>query len=268
MLDTQYMRPVNLAEAAAKMQDGAKLLAGGQTLLASMKLGLAMPPALADLQEIPELHGLRKSGANLVAGAMVRHAQMAADPLVHELIPALASLAAGIGDRQVRAMGTIGGSVANNDPAACYPAALLALGATVTTNKRAIAGNDYFQGLFATALEEDEIIVNIAFPIPRRAAYAKFKHPASRFALIGVFVADTEAGPRVAVTGGGNGVFRHAGLEKALEAGFSAEALRSVAVDESDMGADQHASAAYRAHLVTVMAARAVNAMTGPSRAP
>ena len=261
MLDTQYLRPAHLQDAAAAAREGAKFLAGGQTLLASMKLGLAMPPALADLQGIEQLHNITATADSLVAGAMVKHARMATDPIVQRLIPALAGLAGGIGDRQVRAMGTIGGSVANNDPAACYPAALLALDATVHTSKRSIASKEYFQGLFATALEEDEIIANIEFPVPRRAAYVKFRHPASRFALIGVFVADTRSGPRVAVTGSGNGVFRHPGLEAALAQDFSVDAIRHVAVNEKDMGADQHASAAYRAHLLKVVAGRAIAAL-------
>lgn len=258
MLNAQYLRPASLADAAASVQSGGKFLAGGQTLLASMKLGLASPPALVDLQKIPELQGVRRVGDALIVGAMARHAEVATDPLVQAFIPALSSLALGIGDRQVRTMGTIGGSVANNDPSACYPAAVLGLGATIKTDRRAIGSDEFFQGMFTTALEEDEIIVSLEFPVPRRAAYAKFKHPASRFALIGVFVADTIQGPRVAVTGGGNGVFRHAGMEEALARDFVPDAVRLTSVDEGDMGSDLHATAAYRAHLVKVMAARAV----------
>ncbi|RYF42477.1 MAG: carbon monoxide dehydrogenase, partial [Comamonadaceae bacterium] len=190
VLETQYERPGSLQEAARLAGQGSKLLAGGQTLLASMKLGLASPPGLADLQDVPGLREIVQQGDALVIGAMARHADVAASPVVLRSIPGLAGLAAGIGDRQVRAMGTLGGSVANNDPAACYPAAVLGLGATVRTNQREIAADAFFQGLFATALQEDEVIAAVSFPVPRRSAYAKFRHPASRFALIGVFVAD------------------------------------------------------------------------------
>ena len=189
---------------------------------------------------------------------MTRHCEVAESTEVRNDIPALAQLASHIGDKQVRAMGTIGGSVANNDPAADYPAALLALGATVHTSKRQIKADDYFQGLFATALEDGELITAISFPIPKRAAYVKFAQPASRFALIGVFVAQGDGGVRVAVTGAGNGVFRHAGMEAALAKQFSPDAVAGVKTDESEMSGDLHGSAAYRAHLVGVMTQRAV----------
>ena len=255
-----YERPATTADAAKLAAGGAKLLAGGQTLLASMKLRLASSPTLADLGAIGDLSGVCKDGDALVIGAMTRHVDVANNADVKANIPALAELAAHIGDKQVRAMGTLGGSVANNDPSACYPTAVLALGATVQTNQRKIAAADYFQGMFTTALREDEVITAISFPIPKRAAYLKFKQPASRFALIGVFVAQTNAGVRVAVTGGGNGVFRHAGLEAALNANFTPEAAAAVKIDASELSSDIHASAAYRANLISVQTQRAVAA--------
>ena len=254
-----FERPSSLAEASRLAANGnARVLAGGQTLLASMKLRLANPEQLIDLGAIPELAGIRREGNALVIGAMARHADVAGSAEVRSAIPALADLAAGIGDRQVRALGTLGGSVANNDPAACYPAAVLALNATVQTTQRKIAADDFFQGMFTTALKEGELITAVSFPLARRAAYIKFRQPASRFALVGVFVAQTDAGVRVAVTGGGNGVFRHAGLEQALAKNFSPDAVKGVAVDASTLSSDLHASAAYRANLVSVLAQRAV----------
>jgi carbon-monoxide dehydrogenase medium subunit len=253
-----FERPATTADAAKLAAAGAKVLAGGQTLLASMKLRLSSPEQLADLGGIKELAGIRREGSALVIGAMTRHAEVAASADVKAAIPALADLAAHIGDRQVRAMGTLGGSVANNDPAACYPSAVLALGATVHTTKRKIAADDFFQGMFATALEEGELITAISFPIPKRAAYMKFKQPASRFALVGVFVVQTDAGVRVAVTGAGNGVFRHKDLEAALTRSFTPEAAAAVKIDAADLNSDVHASAAYRANLIGVQTQRAV----------
>ncbi|MFD0669770.1 FAD binding domain-containing protein [Ramlibacter sp. MAHUQ-53] len=253
-----FEQPASLADATRLAAAGGKPLAGGQTLLASMKLRLAAPEQLVDLGRVGELAGICRDGNNLVIGAMTRHAEVAASDEVRKALPALADLAGGIGDRQVRALGTLGGSVANNDPAACYPSAVLGLGATVITNRRRIAADDFFQGMFTTALEEGELITAISFPIPQRAAYLKFKQPASRFALIGVFVAQTAAGVRVAVTGGGNGVFRHAGLEAALTKSFTPEAAAGVKVDDAELSSDLHASAAYRANLVGVMTQRAV----------
>ncbi len=258
MYTFNYERPASAADAGKLAASGAKILAGGQTLLASMKLRLANPPSLADLGGIAELSGICREGNALVIGAMTRHAAVAASAEVQAAIPALADLAAHIGDKQVRAMGTLGGSVANNDPAACYPSAVLALGATVITTQRKIAADDFFTGMFATALNEDEVITSISFPIPQRAAYMKFKQPASRFAMVGVFVAQSAAGVRVAVTGAGNGVFRHAGLEAALAKSFTPEAAASVKIDATDLNADIHASAAYRANLVSVQTQRAV----------
>lgn len=254
-----FERPASLADASRlAAADGAQVLAGGQTLLASMKLRLASPGQLVDLGGIGELAGVRREGGTLVIGAMTRHADVAASADVQSALPALAELAGGIGDRQVRAMGTLGGSVANNDPSACYPAALLALGATVQTTQREIAADDFFRGLFATALQDGELITAVRFPLARRAAYIKFKQPASRFALIGVFVAQTDSGVRVAVTGGGNGVFRHAGLEAALARDFTPEAAATVKVDAGDLSSDLHGSAAYRANLIGVLTQRAV----------
>lgn len=253
-----FERPTNVGDAANFGKTGAKLLAGGQTLLASMKLRLADPGTVVDLGGIAELAGIKRDGNNLLIGAMTRHAAVAESADAKAAIPALAALAGGIGDKQVRAMGTIGGSVANNDPSACYPTALLALGATVHTNHRKIAADEFFQGMFATALADGEVITAVSFPVPKRAVYLKFKHPASRFALIGVFVAQTDSGVRVAVTGGGNGVFRHAGLEAALKKSFTAESAASVAVSADDLSSDIHATAAYRANLIGVLTARAV----------
>ncbi|MBX3657662.1 MAG: xanthine dehydrogenase family protein subunit M [Ramlibacter sp.] len=258
-----FERPASAADAAKLAAAGGKVLAGGQTLLASMKLRLASPEQLVDLGGIKDLSGIRKDGNHFVIGAMTRHADVASSAEVRAGIPALADLASHIGDRQVRAMGTMGGSVANNDPSACYPSAVLGLGATVITSKRKIAADDFFQGMFTTALEDGELITAISFPVPKRAAYLKFKQPASRFALIGVFVAQVEGGVRVAVTGGGNGVFRHAGLEAALAKSFTPEAAAAVKIDDGELSSDLHATAAYRANLISVMAQRAVAKANG-----
>ncbi|MCA0215153.1 MAG: xanthine dehydrogenase family protein subunit M [Proteobacteria bacterium] len=253
-----FERPASTADAVKLAAAGGKLLAGGQTLLASMKLRLTSAEQVVDLGGIADLAGVKKDGNSVVIGAMTRHADVAKNADVKAAIPALADLANGIGDRQVRAMGTIGGSVANNDPSACYPSAVLALGATVHTNQRKIAADDYFQGMFTTALKDGELITAISFPAPKRAAYMKFKQPASRFALIGVFVAQTDSGVRVAVTGGGNGVFCHKGLEDALSKSFTPEAAAAVKIDAGELSSDLHASAAYRANLISVMTQRAV----------
>ncbi|ROZ69392.1 xanthine dehydrogenase family protein subunit M [Ramlibacter sp. WS9] len=254
-----YSRPASVADAAKLAGAGAKPLAGGQTLLASMKLRLSQPEQLADLGGIKELSTIRKEGDALVIGAMARHADVGSNADVKATYPALAYLASHIGDRQVRAMGTIGGSVANNDPSACYPSAVLASGATIVTNKREIAADDYFQGMFATALEDGELITAIRFPVPKRAAYEKLRQKASNFPLIGVFVAQFDSGQvRVAVTGGGNGVFRHTGLEGALTRSFTAAAAEAVKIESGDLSSDLHATAEYRANLIGVMAQRAV----------
>ena len=251
----------SVADASAALaKTGGKALAGGQSLVAAMKLRLAQPGHVVDLSGIPELKGIRKEGDHLVIGAMTRHAEVASSAVVKGAIPALATLAEGIGDRQVRNMGTIGGSIANNDPAADWPAAVLGLSATVTTNKRKIAADDFFKGMFQTALADDEIIVSVSFPIPKKAAYAKFPNPASRFALVGVFVAQTGSGVRVTVTGAGPSVFRCKPHEDALAKSWSAAAAKAVKMDAAHLNTDLHGSAAYRAHLVSVMAARAVEA--------
>ena len=255
-----YTRPATVAAAVAALKgaDDGKLLAGGMTLLATMKQRLAQPSDLIDLRAITELRGIARDGGTLTIGATTTHASVAASAEVRAAIPALAHLAAGIGDAQVRNCGTIGGSVANNDPTADYPAAVLALGGTVVTDRRRIAADDYFQGLFETALAEDEIITAVSFPIPTRAGYAKFPNPASRYAVVGVFVAETAGGVRVAVTGAGqSGVFRAAAMEQALAAGFSPDALAGIAQPADGLNGDIHASAEYRAHLVGVMARRA-----------
>lgn len=251
-------RPATLADAAKLAAAGAKPLAGGQTLLASMKMRLSSPEQLADLSGIKELAGIKRDGNAFVIGAMTRHADVADNTELKAALPALADMAAHIGDRQVRAMGTLGGSVANNDPAACYPSAVLALGATIHTTQRKIAADDFFLGMFATALNEGELITAISFPIPKRAAYMKFKQPASRFALVGVFIAQFDAGVRVAITGAANGVFRHAGLEDALSKSFTPEAAAAVKIDATDLNSDIHATAAYRANLISVQAQRGV----------
>jgi carbon-monoxide dehydrogenase medium subunit len=251
-------RPASAADAARLAAAGARPLAGGQTLLASMKLRLADPGQLVDLGGIAELAGIRKDGNAITIGAMTRHLAVANSPEVQAAIPALADLASHIGDRQVRAMGTLGGSVANNDPSACYPSAVLALGATVITTQREIAADDFFTGMFSTALEEGELITAIRFPIPKRAAYLKFKQAASRFALVGVFVAQFDSGVRVAVTGAATSVFRHAELEAALNKSFTPQAAAAVQIDATELNADIHASAAYRANLISVQTQRAV----------
>ena len=257
-----YYHPTNVAGALADLaHEDAKLLAGGQTLIPTMKQRLAAPAALVDLGKIHELVGVSRDGDALEIGAMTRHADVANSSVVQAAIPALASLAGHIGDAAVRNRGTIGGSLANNDPAADYPAAALALGATVVTNKRRIAADNYFKGLFETALEPNEIITHVRFPIPQKAAYVKFPNPASRYALVGVFVAKTAGGVRVAVTGAGaSGVFRVKAFEDALNAHFSAAALDGHSVPATGLNADIHADADYRAHLIGVLARRAVAA--------
>jgi carbon-monoxide dehydrogenase medium subunit len=264
MYQFTFERPSSVADASRLAANGnAKLLAGGQTLLASMKLRLASPEQLIDLGAISQLTGVRREGNALVIGAMTKHVDVASNAEVQSGIPGLADLAAGIGDRQVRAMGTLGGSLANNDPSACYPAGVLALNATVQTDRRKITADDFFTGMFATALEEGELITAVSFPLTKRAAYIKFKQPASRFALIGVCVAQTDSGVRVAVTGGGNGVFRHTGLEQALTKSFTPQAAATVKVDAGNLSSDLHASAAYRANLISVLTQRAVTKALG-----
>ena len=256
-------QPKTLADAKTLASAGAQALAGGQTLIASMKQRLMRPENLVDLGGVAELRGVKVDGQTLVVGAMTCHQDVANHADVRKLIPGLADLANGIGDRQVRARGTLGGSVANNDPAACYPSAVLGLGATVVTDRRQIAADDFCQGLYTTALGPGELITAIRFPSPTKSAYAKFRQPASRFALVGVFVAQTAGGVRVAVTGTGNGVFRHAGLEAALAKSFTPDAVKDVAIDASDISSDLHASSAYRAHLIKVQTQAAVRQANG-----
>jgi carbon-monoxide dehydrogenase medium subunit len=256
-------KPATVADAAKLAGGGAKPLAGGQTLLASMKLRLSAPEQLADLSGIKELTGIKKDGDMLTIGAMSRHLDVANNADVKAAYPALADLASRIGDRQVRAMGTIGGSVANNDPAACYPSAVLGSGAIIVTDKREIAADDFFLGMFATALEEGELITAFKFPVPKRAHYEKLRQKASHFPLVGVFVTQYDSGVRVAITGAGNGVFRHKGLEDALNKSFTAESAASVKIDSTDLNSDLHATAPYRANLISVLTQRAVTQMLG-----
>ena len=260
MYDFEFVKPSSIAEAAKALSaDGAQALSGGQTLLPTMKQRLASPGTLVSLTGIAEMKGVCKGDGGLHIGAATPHAVVAKEAAAY--YPALAALAGGIGDPAVRNRGTIGGSIANNDPAACYPSAVLASGATVVTNKRQIAADDYFQGMFTTALDEGEFVTEVRFPIPQKAAYLKFNQPASRFALTGVFVAKFADGVRVAVTGASNdGVFRWRDAEKALSADFSAKAIVGLTVDASDMISDLHGTPEYRANLVKVLTGRAVQA--------
>jgi carbon-monoxide dehydrogenase medium subunit len=260
-----YRRPASLAEAVTLLaeREGALPLAGGMSLLSAMKLRLNQPECLVDLGRLSELQGIELQGRTITVGAMTKHAQVAASPDVRRAIPALAALAEEIGDRQVRNRGTIGGSLANNDPAACYPAAVLALGALVHTDRRRIAADDFFHSLFQTALAPGEVITSVEFPVPARAAYVKFHQPASRFALVGVFVTVPSSGDvRVAVTGAAPCVFRARALEEALSADCSPQAAAKVAIPADGLNSDMHGDAAYRAHLIPVLAARAVERLT------
>lgn len=263
-----YHRPSSVDEATALIaaNPDAKLMAGGQTLLPAMKLRFASPSDVVDLVGLRDaLSGIRRDGDRIVVGALTRHGEIATSELLGEAIPALAGMAAIVGDPAVRSRGTMGGALANNDPAADYPAAALALGATIVTDKREIAADDYFLGLFETALGEGEIITAISWPIPRRAAYEKFRNPASRYAMVGVFVAERADGEvRVTVTGAGaSGVFRAADFEAALQADFSDGAIATLKASPDGLNSDMHADAAYRAHLIGVMARRAVAAARG-----
>ena len=265
MYEFNYHRPSSLDEAKKILGDNdeAKLLAGGMTLLPTMKMRLASPSDLIDLSNIDGLTEIKASGDAIEVGAMVCHAEVAASDDVRAAIPALADLAMSIGDAQVRNRGTIGGSVANSDPAADYPAAVLGLNATVKTDRREIAADDYFKGLFETALDAGEIVISVRFAKPVRAAYSKFPNPASRYAVVGVMVAEMSDGIRVAVTGAAGCAFRATAMEDALSKDFSAAALAGIAVDATDLNSDLHASSEYRAHLVGVMAQRAVIALGG-----
>ncbi len=260
-----YQRPTSLdaaVKAVAAAEDG-KYLAGGMTLIPTMKQRLAQPSDLVDLGRVAELSGIRRDGDALVVGATTTHAEVAASEEVRSHIPALGHLADHIGDPAVRARGTLGGSIANADPAADYPAAVVGLGATVETNTRSIAADEFFTGLFETALGDDELVTAVRFPIPKRAGYAKFPNPASRYAVVGVMVSEGADGVRVAVTGAGPSVFRVAEMEQALAGNFSPAAVERISVPASGLNSDIHASDEYRAHLVTVMAKRAVAAAAG-----
>jgi len=258
-----YHRPDSIEEAIrlhGACEDAA-YLAGAQTLLPTLRQRLAAPSDVIDLQDLPGLAGIEVGEAVVAVGALTPHAVVAASPEVRAQLPALAALAGGVGDPQVRNRGTLGGSIANNDPAADYPAAVLGLGATIDTDRREIPAEEFFVDLFTTALEPDELITRVRFPRPARAAYLKFPQPASRFALVGVMVADAAQGPRVAVTGAGPCAFRLAAFERALAADFRPEALDDVGCDADGLNEDLHASAAYRAHLIGVLARRAVAAL-------
>ncbi len=261
MYETKYHKASSVADAVSLIgeSDDGKLLSGGQTLLPTMKARLAAPSDLVDISGIANMHGIKVSGSTVTIGAATTHAEVARNADLQAACGSVACLAAGIGDAAVRHLGTIGGSVANNDPAADYPAALLALGATITTNTREIAAGDFFVGLFETALSDDEVIVSVSFDAPSKAAYAKFPNPASRYAMVGVFAAQTANGARVAVTGAGSdGVYRQSDMEAALDSDWAASALAGVQVGSEGLLSDMHADAVYRANLVKVMAGRAV----------
>jgi carbon-monoxide dehydrogenase medium subunit len=262
MYDFEYSKPPTLADAvnALVSDSDAKALAGGMTFIPVLKQRLNKPSAIVDLGGIG-LAGIKLEADKLIIGAMTSHGTVSMSPDVKNSIPALAYLAGNIGDRQVRYRGTIGGSLANNDPSACYPSAVLALDATIKTDQREISAEDFFQGMFTTALNPGELITEVHFPIAERAAYMKFANPASRYAMVGVFVAKTKSGVRVAVTGAGqNGVFRHQGFEDALNKSFTAAALDGIKTPTDILNGDIHGSAEYRAHLIGVMAKRAVTA--------
>ncbi|TPM34851.1 xanthine dehydrogenase family protein subunit M [Mesorhizobium sp. B2-3-5] len=262
MYAVNYHRAASVADAAKLVKSGdAKLLSGGMTLIAAMKTRLAAPSDLVDLSRIKELQGVKVSGKTITIGAATTHYDVSNDEKLRKACPALAHLASLIGDPAVRYKGTIGGSIANNDPAADYPAALLALGATIVTNKREMSADKFFKGLFETALKDGEIITAVSFTAPAKAAYEKFRNPASRYAIVGVFVAKGKDGVSVAVTGAGDeGVFRSKEIEAALAKSFDAAALNGVNVPAKNLMSDMHASADYRANLITVMAKRAVAA--------
>jgi len=262
MYDFAYHKPTSVADAVKILSadPDARPISGGQTLLPALKHRLNKPTSVVDLSGIAELKGIKRNGDTLVIGALAKHVEVANSPEVKAAIPALAMMAGTIGDTQVRNRGTIGGSVANNDPAADYPSAVLGLGATVVTDKRRIAADDFFQGMFTTALEPGELLVAIEFPIPEKAGYAKMRNPASRYVMAGVFVAKTKSGARVVVNGAGPGVFRQSDMEKALSANWSEDAVAGIKQAADGLNGDIHGSAEYRAHLVTVMAKRAVAA--------
>jgi carbon-monoxide dehydrogenase medium subunit len=256
----EYQRPTSVADARAALGADARFLAGGQSLIQAMKLRLSSSERLVDLGGVADLKGIKVDGGNIVIGAMVTHAAVAASAEVQRACPALAELAGGIGDPMVRNMGTIGGSIANADPAACYPAAVVGLGATIHTNQRTIAADAFFTGLYETALQPGELITAVSFPALQKAAYVKYKQPASRFALVGVVVSQGADGVRVAVTGAKGSVFRASEIEAALTKSFTPEAAKAVKMPATDINADMHGTAVYRAAMISVMASRAVAA--------
>src|SRR5438094_2941570 len=259
MYEFEYQKPASLDDVTRLLGDeDAKLVAGGMTLIPTLKMRLAKPSQLIDLGAIASLKGISEDGDGVVIGAMTRHAEVNRSDVVKRAIPALAAMAGMIGDPAVRNRGTIGGSIANNDPAADYPAAVVALNATVRTNKREIAADQFFTGMFETALQPGEIVTAVRFPKVAQANYQKFRNPASRYAIVGVFVAKTPAGVRVAVTGAGPCVFRVADMEAALGRSFTADAIKDIQIPQDGLNTDIHAGAEYRAHLVGVMARRAV----------
>jgi carbon-monoxide dehydrogenase medium subunit len=260
MYDFAYHKPTSIADAVKLLaaDADARPISGGMTLLPALKHRLNKPSAVIDLSGIAELKGVSRSGNTIRIGAMTRHVDVANNAEVKAAIPALAQLAGSIGDPAVRNRGTIGGSVSNNDPAADYPSAVLALGATIVTSKRKIAADDFFQGMFTTALEPDELLVAVEFPIPEKAGYAKMKNPASRYVMAGAFVAKTGGAVRVAINGAGPCVFRQAEMEKALAANWAPAAVAGVKQDAENLNSDIHGSAEYRAHLVAVLARRAL----------
>ncbi|HEY1413754.1 MAG TPA: xanthine dehydrogenase family protein subunit M [Rhodopila sp.] len=260
MYDFAYQKPGSLADAVKVLSNDmeAKALAGGQTFIPVLKQRLNKPTVVVDLSKLG-LTGITVAGDKITIGAMTTHAAIASHPDIQAKIPGLAHQASLIGDEAVRHRGTMGGSLANNDPAACYPSALLALGGTIKTDRRSIAADDFFQGMFTTALEQGEIITSIELPIPQKSAYEKFRNPASRYAIVGVFVAKHASGVRLAITGAGQGgVFRHAEMEKALSANFAPDAIAGIVTPPDDLNSDIHASAEYRAHLIGVVSKRAV----------
>ena len=262
MYDFEYHKPSSVADAVKLLaaDPDARAISGGMTLLPALKLRLNKPTSVVDLSGIGELHGVKREGNTIVIGALTKHYEVATSAVVKAAIPALAAMAASIGDTQVRNRGTMGGSVANNDPSADYPAALMALGATIQTDRRKVAADDFFLGMFATALEVGELVTAIHIPVPEKAGYAKMKNPASRYVMAGVFVSKGAGGVRVAVNGAGPCVFRQADMEKALAGNWSANAVAGIAQSADGMNSDIHGSAEYRAHLVGVMAKRAMAA--------
>lgn len=260
MYDFAYHKPTSVADAVKILaaDPDARAISGGHTLLPALKHRLNKPSTVVDLSGIAELRGVKRTGDSISIGALTRHVDLANNAEVLAAIPALAHMAGSIGDIQVRNRGTVGGSIANNDPAADYPAAAIALGATIVTDKRRLAAADFFQGMFTTALETGELVTAVEFPIPQKAGYAKFRNPASRYSMAGVFVAKTSQGVRVAVNGAGPGVFRQPEMEAALTSNWSADAVAGVKQPAEGLNGDIHGSAEYRAHLVTVMAKRAV----------